>query len=558
MGGATFLQLANLGEQLEHTRKRNEMTALLARFLQDLQPQEIPPAVRLTIGQIFPEWDGRALNISWKAMMAVVDELTDAPADIRDQASDQAVDGGQFVCILFEQARRQPPASPPLMIMEVFRTFEEIAGTAGRGSRVRKESLLRGLLERATPIEAKYLAKIICGEMRHGVSEGLMLDGIAQAAGIKSRWVRRANQLWGDLGEVASVALTRGEAGLRGATVRLFRPLKPMLAQTANDLPETFERFEGRVALEYKLDGARVQLHRRDEEVRIYSRNLTDVTASLPDVVNHVREFQAAAEFIMEGEAIAVDPQGRPLPFQHLMRRFRRKHAVATTVEEIPVQLHLFDLLYLNGESLVDLPYQERWSRLERTVGGVNLVRRIIPQDLEEGQEFAELARRDGHEGLMAKDLTSAYTPGIRGKSWLKLKHVISLDLVIVAADWGYGRRHGWLSNYHLGVLDEKSGEFLVVGKTFKGLTDTEFQAMTEQLLGLELHRQRGTVFVQPRIVVEVLFNEIQQSGQYKSGMALRFARIARVRLDKNAAQADTLQTLRELYEKQFEYKGRL
>jgi DNA ligase-1 len=558
MDGTTFRQLANLGEQLEQTAKRNEMTALLAGFLQDLEPQEIPPAVRLTIGQIFPEWDGRALNISWKAMMAVIDELTDAPAELRDQVSAQAVDGGQFVCMLLEQARRRLPTSPPLMIMEVFHIFEEIAGTAGRGSRVRKESLLRGLLERATPVEAKYLAKIIYGEMRHGVSEGLMLDGIAKAAGIKSRWVRRANQLWGDLGEVAWVALTRGEAGLRGATVRLFRPLKPMLAQTATDLPEAFAQFEGRVALEYKLDGARVQLHRRGEEVRVYSRNLTDVTDSLPDVVDYVRKFQAAAEFIVEGEAIAVDPRGRPLPFQHLMRRFRRKHAIATTVEEIPVQLHLFDLLYLNGESLVDLPYQERWSALERTVGGANLVRRIVPEDLEEGKEFAEAARRDGHEGLMAKGLTSAYTPGIRGKYWLKLKHVTSLDLVIAAADWGYGRRHGWLSNYHLAVLDEETGEFLVVGKTFKGLTDAEFQAMTERLLDLELHRRRSTVFVQPRIVVEVLFNEIQQSGQYRSGMALRFARIARVREDKSAAQADTLQTLRVLYEKQFKYKGRL
>ena len=556
MDSATFLQLANLGEQLEQTRKRKEMTALLAEFLQDLEPQEIPAAVRLTIGQIFPEWDGRALNISWKTMMAVVDNLTDARADVRAQASAEAVDGGQFVYMLLEQARRQPPTSP-LMIMDVFHTFEEIAGAAGRGSRVRKESLLRELLERATPVEAKYLAKIIYGEMRHGVSEGLMLDAIAIAAGIKSHWVRRANQLWGDLGEVAWAALTKGDAGLRSATVRLFRPLKPMLAQTANDLPEAFERFGGRLALEYKLDGARVQLHGRDEEVRIYSRNLTDVTDSLPDVADHIRKLQVATEFIVEGEAIAVDPRGCPLPFQHLMRRFRRKHAIATMAEEIPVDLHLFDLLYLNGESLVDVPYQERWSVLNSMVGSVNLIRRIVPETLEEGKEFAESARRDGHEGLMAKDLTSAYTPGVRGRSWLKVKHVMSLDLVIAAADWGYGRRHGWLSNYHLAVFDEETREFLVVGKTFKGLSDAEFQAMTERLLVLELGRQRSTVFVQPRIVVEVLFNEIQQSGQYRSGMALRFARISRIREDKNVAQADTLQTLRALYEKQFEYKGR-
>jgi DNA ligase-1 len=440
----------------------------------------------------------------------------------------------------------------------VYRTFEEIAATAGKGSRDRKDALLQGLLERSTPVEAKYLAKVIFQEMRHGVSEGLMLDGIAKAAGVKTKAVRRANQLWGDVGEVARVALSAGEAGLKSATLRLFRPIKPMLAQTAENLAEAFERYPGRVALEYKLDGARVQIHRRGEEVRIYSRNLADVSGSLPDVVAEVRDKLAAQEAILEGEAIAVDAQGRPLPFQHLMRRFRRKRAVAATVEEIPVQLHLFDLLYAEGRALVDVPDEERWTALERAAGELRLVRRLLPRTIEAGETFAEAAYRDGHEGVMAKDLDSTYAPGVRGKSWLKLKHVISLDLVVVAADWGYGRRHGWLSNYHLAARDAGSGEYLVVGKTFKGLTDAEFQAMTERLLALERARQRGTVFVRPQVVVEVLFNEIQESSYYKSGLALRFARITRVREDKTAAEADTLQTLRQLYEGQFQYKGRL
>jgi DNA ligase-1 len=557
MNDTTFVQLANLGELLEETKKRLEMTALLADFLRGLRPQEISAAVRLTIGRVFPEWDGRALNVSWKAMVAVVKELTDAPADVREQVSAQAVDGGEYVRLLLEQARCQSPKPPPLTILEVFHTFEGIAETMGRGSRARKESLLRDLLSRASPVEAKYLAKAIYGEMRHGVSEGLMLDGIAKAAGVKIGLVRRANQFWGDLGEVALVALTEGEIGLRGAAVRLFRPLKPMLAQTAENLSEAFERFGGQVALEYKLDGARVQLHRQGENVRIYSRNLADVTSSLPDVVKSIQDSQPDQEVILEGEAIAVDLQGRPLPFQHLMRRFRRKHAIATTVEEIPIRLYLFDVLYVNGEPLVDVPYQERWSALESVAGSMNLVPRIVPRTIEEGRNFAELAYQGGHEGVMAKDLSSAYTPGIRGQSWLKLKHVMSLDLVIVAADWGYGRRHGWLSNYHLAALDEETGEYLVVGKTFKGLTDAEFATMTGRLLNLELSRQGGTVLVHPDVVVEVLFNEIQHSSQYRSGLALRFARITRVREDKKATEADTLRGLRQLYEKQFQYKGR-
>lgn len=558
MDKTPFSRLAHLSEQLERTSKRREMAALLADVLRELPLAEIPPAVRLTIGQVFPEWDGRALNLSWKAIMAVVEMLTDASPDARDQISAQAVDGGEFVFLLFENHRGRPPSSPPLMILDVFHTLEAIAETSGRGSRARKEDLLRNLFERATPVEAKFLTKVIYQEMRHGVSEGLMINGIAKAAGARAHLVRRANQLWGDLGEVAVVALTEGEDGLSKAAVCLFRPLKPMLAQTAKDLSEAFERLGGHVALEYKLDGARVQIHRQQGRVHIYSRNLADVTASLPDVVTEVISSQAPAEFVLEGEVIALDSRGRPLPFQHLMRRFRRKHDIMAAVNEIPVQLHLFDALYVDGKQLVDIPYRERWTTLEKATSGLNRVCRLLPGTVEEGEAFAQEAYRAGHEGVMAKDLSSAYTPGVRGQSWLKLKHTISLDLVIVAADWGYGRRHGWLSNYHLAALDQETGEYLVVGKTFKGLTDTEFQDMTERLLALERQRRGSTVLVQPKVVVEVLCNEIQESSQYRSGLALRFARIARLRDDKPPTEADTLHTLRQLYDQQFQYKGRL
>jgi len=558
MENTPFARLAHLGEQLEKTKKRRELSALLADFLKGLAPDELPPAVRLTIGQVFPEWDGRTLKVSWRTVMAVVDGLVDVPESLREEVSAQALDGGQFVQQLMEQARRVAPTPPPLTILEVYHTFEEIGATSGRGSQTRKEALLQELLERATAVEAKYLAKVIYQEMRHGVSEGLMLDGIASAAGLKTRLVRRANQLWGDIGEVALVALTEGEAGLENASLRLFRPIKPMLAQTAQHLDEAFERYQGRVALEHKLDGARVQIHCQGDQVRIYSRHLANVTASLPDVVSLIRGALEAEDAVLDGEAVAVDARGRPLPFQHLMRRFRRKHAVAATVKEIPVRLYLFDALYVNGESLVDCTYSERWAALEQAAGELTLAERLIPTTAVEGEAFAEAAYHDGHEGVMAKDLDSAYSPGGRGKAWLKLKHIISLDLVIVAADWGYGRRHGWLSNYHLAARDAETGEYQVVGKTFKGLTDAEFQAMTERLLGLERSRERGTVFVQPQVVVEVLFNEIQESSQYQSGLALRFARIAHPREDKKPSEADTLQTLHQLYEQQFQYKGRL
>jgi DNA ligase-1 len=553
-----FSRLAQLSEDLEQTSKRREQAGLLAAFLRTLSPEEVPPGVRLTIGQIFPEWDGRSLNVSWKAVMAILDELTDVQGPERDQVFAQAVDGGEVARLLLERARREAPTPPPLTLLDVAQSFEEIAETAGRGSRARKTALLQGMLARATPVEAKMLVKIVYGDMRHGVSEGIMLDGIARAAGLKTRLVRRANQLWGDLGEVARVALTEGDAGLRHASLRVFRPVKPMLAQTVDDLASAFTQYAGCLALEYKLDGARVQIHRQDDTVRIYSRNLSDVTASLPDVVAEIQAGLAAHEAILEGEAVATDAQGRPLPFQDLMRRFRRKHGVSASAEEIPVQLHLFDALLIDGTSLVDAPYQARWLALEEAAGQVSRVRRLIPKTQAEAEPFVEAAHRAGHEGVMIKDLDSIYNPGVRGKAWLKLKHVMTLDLVVVAAEWGYGRRHGWLSNYHLAARDAATGEYRVVGKTFKGLTDTEFEAMTSRLLALERSRRRGTVFVQPQVVVEVLFNEIQASTQYDAGLALRFARISRIRDDKAAREADTIQTLRRLYDQQFQYKGRL
>ena len=565
MPATPLADLAQLLSRVEQTSKRLELASLLADFLKRLEPEEVPAAVRLITGQVFAEWDERALNVSWQTVSEVVNGLVAAtPAD-QEAIYAQAVDGGQAIQLLLERARRLPPDPPRLTLQEVYQTFEQIAAVSGSGSRARKEGLLRGLLQRADPVEAKVIVKNAFGEMRHGAGEGIMLEGIAQAAGIPPAVVMRANQLWGDLGEVAHVALTEGEAALRAASIKPFRPLKPMLAATAEEMSEAFARHEGQLALEYKLDGARVQIHKEGSQVRIYSRQLQDVTTSLPDVAAMVRQGGQAESAVLDGEAVAVDAAGRPLPFQDLMRRFRRVRDIAATVAEVPLQLYVFDLLYLDGRSLIDEPYTARWQALERAAGagshdrpaGLGLVHRSLPATVEEGLAFAEEAHQAGHEGVMAKQLDSHYTPGVRGKGWLKLKHVFSLDLVIVAAEWGYGRRHGWLSNYHLAARDPTSGEFEVIGKTFKGLTDAEFEAMTQRLLALEVSRRRGVVFVQPKVVVEVLAGEVQKSPRYRSGLALRFARIIRIRDDKPAREADTLETVRGLYEEQFRYKGR-
>ncbi len=523
-----FLELANLCAELEKTTKKKEKSHLISGFLRQLKEEEIAPTVFLIVGTVFPESDQRVLEV-----------------------------GGRTLWKIEEGRGKQAPLiQRPLTILQVHKYFEEIAAASGKGSRKRKEDLLESLFNRASPAEAKYLTRILFGEMRIGVSEGMMLEAVAEAAEIDLRLVRRSHMMLGDLGEVALRALKEGEAGLQRVTVRLFKPIKPMLAEMSYDLKEVLERHGGETAFEFKFDGARVQIHKRDRQIRIFSRRLTDVTESLPDIVELVREKIKAKEALLEGEVVPIGLGGKPLPFQDLMRRFRRVHDIEGMVKKIPLKLHLFDLVYLNGKSLVDTPYRERWNHLSQICEGRLLAERIITKSVPEAEAFLKRAMEAGHEGLMAKALDSEYRPGVRGKLWFKIKPADYLDLVIIAADWGYGRRTGWLSNYHLAARDEETGEYLVVGKTFKGLTDEEFTETTKRLQELKVSEGRYTVHVKPSIVVEIAYNEIQKSPHYKSGFALRFARITRIRDDKGPQEADTLNRIKELYEKQFEHKA--
>ena len=385
-----------------------------------------------------------------------------------------------------------------------------------------------------------------------------MEQAVAKAFGIPLDAVRKASMAAGDIGEVASVAKTGGVQGLGSIGFRVFRPVSLMLAQMADNVAEALSEHGGRSAFEYKYDGARVQIHKLGREVKVYSRRLTDVTDSLPEVVRMAAENVQADEVILEGEVIAVDSQGFPIPFQHLMRRFRRVRGIEDAAERIPVRLFLFDILYLNGRSLLSLPYLQRRQLLAGNARQIPLTEQLVTDSSGEADEFLKKAIDAGHEGLMAKKPDSPYTPGTRGKRWLKIKPVLEpLDLVIVAAEYGYGRRHGWLSDYHLAARDAETGEFLSLGKTFKGLTDVEIIEMTKRLKELAIKEEAGRLVVVPRIVVEVAYNEIQKSPKYKSEMALRFARITRIRDDKSAEQADTIQRVRQIYEKQFLKKGR-
>jgi DNA ligase-1 len=324
----------------------------------------------------------------------------------------------------------------------------------------------------------------------------------------------------------------------------------------AHGVGEVIKEHGGVSAFEFKYDGARIQIHAKAGRIRIFSRRLTDVTTSVPDMVELARERIRGSEYLVEGEIVATGRDGKPLPFQDLMRRFRRVHEIDAMIKSIPLKLFLFDIIYLDGKLLIDAPYEKRWGILRGLTQDELLATRVVTGDVAEAEKLMQASIQAGHEGLMAKDLKSTYTPGVRGKKWFKIKPAETLDVVIVAADWGSGRRKGWLSNYHLAVRDETSGEYLVVGKTFKGLTDQEFTEITPKLLGLKTKETDYTVYVKPSIVVEVTFNEIQHSPHYKSRFALRFARITRFREDKRPEGADTLQRLWKLYEDQFRFKA--
>lgn len=529
VNGTPFRQLAELCERLAQTTKRTEKAQLIGGFLRRLQPEEVAPAVLLIVGAIFPESVSKPLEVSWATL-----------SKIR------------------EGVRQATLVSEPLTILRVANYFDKIASAAGLGSRQAKETLLASLYGEASELEAKWITKNIFGEMQHGVHEGVMLDAIAEAAHVDVELVRSGNMFLGDLGRVAAIALTEGREGLERVAVQLFRPVKPMLAEMSSGLAEALREHGGKTALEFKFDGARLQIHRRGSDVRIFSRRLSDVTASLPDVVELVRSRIGANEVILDGEAVATGADGRPLPFQDLMRRFTRVHGIAEAVQAVPMRLYLFDVLYLDGVSLMQRPNVERWALLTQIASPELLTRRLVTSDLQEAEAFLQEALRQGHEGLMAKALQSDYVVGKRGKKWFKIKPAETLDAVIVAADWGYGRRTGWLSNYHLAVKDEERGTFEVVGKTFKGLTDAEFREMTARLQQLKITDTGFTVHVKPQIVVEVAYNEIQRSPQYRSGFALRFARITKIREDKAPEDVDTLGKVRALYERQFQQKARL
>lgn len=440
---------------------------------------------------------------------------------------------------------------PSVTVTELDATFQTLAELSGKGSSKRRDELLQELFRRLSPDERDFVVRLMLGELRQGALEALVVEALGQTTNISPALLRRAMLFAGDATEVAARALGGGEAALAELTVELFRPLRPMLAQTAEDVADAVGRLAP-CAFEQKLDGARIQVHRSGERVAIYSRHGNELTDSLPEVVALARSFDAQT-LVLDGEAIALGAGGRPQPFQVTMRRFGRKLGIDELADSLPLSAFFFDCLYLNGEVLVEKSNAERWAALCNAVPATaRVVRGYVENagDVAAGEALMRTSLESGHEGVVVKSLASSYEAGRRGAGWLKLKPAPTLDLVVLAAEWGSGRRKGWLSNLHLGARDPETGGFVMLGKTFKGLTDETLAWQTQKLRELATSENDWVVHVRPELVVEIAFDGLQQSPVYPGGLALRFARVRRYRDDKSASEADTIGFVRSFYER--------
>ena len=501
-----FDDLARTSLAVAENAARSEKIRLLASCLGGLRPDEVPAAVTFLSGTL------PRIGVGWAS-------LRDLPA---------------------------PAAAPTLDVLDVAGALDRIASTSGTGSQESRRETLRDLFARATEPEQRFLRAVLHGELRQGAQEGVMVEAVARAADVPSAAVRRALMLAGELPPVAAAAFAEGEAGLARFRLEVLRPVKPMLAQTAGDVAAAIER-TGAAAAEWKLDGARLQVHRLDGEVRAFTRSLADVTDRVPEIVAAVLALPSEA-VVLDGEVLALRPDGRPHPFQVSMSRFGSGIATQSEKESLPLTPFFFDCLHLDGEDLLDSVYAERVAALARVVPDSFRVPRRVVEGADEAARFLGDALSHGHEGVVVKALDAPYEAGRRGAAWVKVKRATTLDLVVLAAEWGHGRRQGKLSNLHLGARDPEGG-FVMLGKTFKGMTDEMLAWQTGHLLGLETERDGHVVHVRPELVVEVAFDGVQESSRYPGGVALRFARVKGYRPDKAASEADTIDLVRALHQ---------
>lgn len=546
------------------TRSNLEKLELASVLLQKADSDEELHAIALMLlGRVFPAYDeAKKLNVGSRLLWQVVLELSQhSEQETREQYRKDS-DTGRLVEFALAKKKttlfsfiQETPEKTTYEVLDVFTFFHKIATVTGAGSQKKRAQMVKEILNDVSPCEAKYIARIILEETRVGFREGNLEAAVAKAFNIPLDLVRRANMLLSNIGEVA-IAARKGKAAIEQVQFHPFRPIRVMLAEKADTVESALEYHQGELSVEFKLDGARTQAHRVGSQVKLYSRRLNDISEAFPNICQALQNLES--DVVLDGELLGI-LEGKSVFFQDFSRRIRRKHDVTEFSKTVPTTYFAFDLLWLNGDSLLDHPYLERRALLQKVITPsefLDLVPSYPITSAQEGQHLLDQALAQGLEGLMLKAPRSKYLAGRRGKNWYKLKRVFAeLDLVIIAAEYGHGKRTGLLSDYYLAARDED--EFLVVGKTFKGLTDLEIQQMTERLHELTIEDEGWRVQVQPEIVVQVAFDNIQASKRYKSGYALRFARIVHIRRDKSPNEADTLETVRELFESQMKRQRR-
>ncbi len=556
-----YQKIAEVYSKLEATSSTLEKTKILAGLFKNCPENLIKTVVRLATGEIFAPWEQKELNLGEKLTIAAIARATGARKEEIEKLRTIKGDLGAAAAYLVAMRKQRSLFVQDLTVEEVYNTLRRIGEAEGEGSMDLKISLLSKLLSNAKPEEAKYLVRTVLGQLRIGVGEGIVRDALARAFAVPTELVERAYAIINDFGEVAEILVKEGKEGLKKVKFKPGRPLKVMLYHKAESAEDAIKKVGLPCRVEFKYDGFRTQIHKMGDKIFLFTRRLEDVTKQFPDVVERVKKFVKAEVAILDSETVGVDKAtGRWLPFQRISQRIKRKYDIEKMIEEIPVETHVFDILYLNGENLIDLPLEERLKKLEEVIESSEAFKvadGIIANSVEEIEEFYHEALRRGAEGIMIKNLKAPYVPGQRTGYGYKLKPVMeTLDLVIIGAEWGEGKRAHWLSSYLLAARDEATGEFLPVGKLGTGMTEEELERMTEMLKPLIEEEKGKEVKIRPKIVVEVAFQEIQKSPKYASGFALRFPRLVRIREDRSPEECDTVARVAELYRKQREGHG--
>lgn len=549
-----FKEFADFCLILEKISSTLELAAKISEFIKNIDNEnDLYNSVLFLMGRVYPPWDEREIGVGVGLIYEALRIATGTPKSEIEEVIRDTGDLGISAEKVLQKKKQTTLFEEELTLDRLRRTFDSMSSLVGERSQKKKVRSLVDLYISSSPLEARYLTRLLLGEMRLGVGEGIIRDSIARAYGINTDIVERAYMITNDFGKVAVVARNEGEVGLRKLKIKLHVPVRMMLAQVAEGIEKAIEEM-GEVAVEWKFDGSRVQVHWGNGKVTIFSRRLENVTNALPEIAEQIKKT-VREDVILDGEVVAMK-DGKPMPFQHILRRFRRKHEVSKMIEKIPITAQFFDILYADGKELIDLPLEERRKVLEsyvKSINGIRIAKHTVTSNPEKIKEIYNEAIKAGHEGAMLKNPLSPYIPGKRGKNWLKLKAgVETLDLVVVGGEWGEGKRSHLISSYELACIDQETGKLVKVGKVATGFTEEQLEEFTELFKPLVEYEEGKRMVFHPEIIFEVGYQEIQKSPKYEGGYALRFPRFVRLRDDKDVDEADSIERVAHLYEMQF------